>query len=88
MSIETAEQLTGMKRASHVTRLTLDALEASVRVGMTTAQLDAVAAAVFAKHGARSAPTLVYGFPGHVLRRQSTKSAARSTLKSGATASR
>ena len=56
-----------MKRAGGITRLTLDALEASVRVGRTTAELDAVAAAVFAKHGARSAPTLVYGFPGHVL---------------------
>ena len=56
-----------MKRAGAITRLTLDALEASVRAGTTTAELDAVAAAVFAKHGARSAPTLVYGFPGHVL---------------------
>jgi len=67
MSIETADQLNGMKRAGAITRLTLDALEASVRAGTTTADLDAVAAAVFAKHGARSAPTLVYGFPGHVL---------------------
>jgi methionyl aminopeptidase len=67
MSIETANELKGMKRAGRITRLTLDELEANVRVGMTTAELDAVAARVFAKHGARSAPTLVYGFPGHVL---------------------
>jgi methionyl aminopeptidase len=67
MSIETVNDLNGMKRAGHVTRLTLDALESKVRVGVTTAELDAVAAAVFAKHGARSAPTMVYGFPGHVL---------------------
>jgi methionyl aminopeptidase len=39
----------------------------AVRVGDPTAQLDAMAARVFAHHGARSAPTLVYGFPGHVL---------------------
>jgi methionyl aminopeptidase len=67
MSIETAADLEGMKRAGRVTRLTLDALEANVRIGITTAELDAVAAKVFAIYGARSAPTLVYGFPGHVL---------------------
>lgn len=67
MSIETAQDLNGMKRAGHVTRLTLDALETHVRVGVTTAELDAVAATVFSRYGARSAPTLVYGFPGHVL---------------------
>ena len=67
MSIETGNDLSGMKRAGRVTSLTLDALEARVRAGVTTAELDAVAAAVFAKHGARSAATLVYGFPGHVL---------------------
>jgi methionyl aminopeptidase len=67
MSIETAAELTGMKRAGHITRLALDELEANVRVGVTTAELDAIAGRLFAKHGARSAPTLVYGFPGHVL---------------------
>jgi methionyl aminopeptidase len=38
-----------------------------VRAGVTTADLDAVAAAVLARHGARSAPALVYGLPGTVL---------------------
>jgi methionyl aminopeptidase len=46
---------------------TLDALEESVRAGVSTAELDRVAAGVFAAHGARSAPALVYGFPGTVL---------------------
>jgi methionyl aminopeptidase len=67
MSIESASDLKGMKRAGQVTCLTLDALEAHVRVGVTTAELDAVAATIFSKYGSRSAPTLVYGFPGHVL---------------------
>ena len=44
MSIEPARDLNGMKRAGHITRLTLDALEAHVDVGVTTAELDAVAA--------------------------------------------
>ena len=48
-------------------RLTLDALEAQVRAGITTGELDAIAAAVFKRHRARSAPALVYKFPGTVL---------------------
>lgn len=67
MSIESARDFEGIREAARVTRLTLDALEARVRIGVTTAELDAVAADVFAHHGARSAPTLVYGFPGHAL---------------------
>ena len=46
---------------------TLEALAAAVRAGVTTAALDDVAARIFAKHGARSAPALVYGFPRTVL---------------------
>jgi methionyl aminopeptidase len=34
---------------------------------VTTGELDAVAARIFARHGARSAPAAVYGFPGTVL---------------------
>jgi len=56
-----------MRRAGHVTRLTLDAVERHVRPGVTTAELDAAAAAMFEQHGARSAPAMVYRFPGHVL---------------------
>jgi hypothetical protein len=48
-------------------RLTLDALERHARPGVRTGELDRVAAGVFAAHGARSAPSLVYGFPGTVL---------------------
>ena len=46
---------------------TLDALEQGVRAGVTTAELDGIAAALFRRRGARSAPALVYGFPGTVL---------------------
>jgi methionyl aminopeptidase len=56
-----------MRTVGGITRQTLDALERHVRVGVSTADLDAVAEAVFANHGARSAPALVYGFPGNVL---------------------
>jgi methionyl aminopeptidase len=67
MSIETPHDWKGLRRAGHVAHLALDALAAHVRPGITTAELDAVAARLFAKHGARSAPAMVYGFPGTVL---------------------
>jgi methionyl aminopeptidase len=67
MSIESLADLDGMRLAGRITRQTLDALEKHVRVGVSTADLDAIAAAVFANHGARSAPALVYGFPGNAL---------------------
>jgi methionyl aminopeptidase len=67
MSIETREDLDGLREAGRITRLTLDALERQVRAGITTADLNATAGSVFSTHGARSAPTLVYGFPGDAL---------------------
>jgi methionyl aminopeptidase len=67
MSIEGPADLEGMREAARITRATLDALAAAVRSGITTAELDAIAADVFRANGARSAPALVYGFPGHAL---------------------
>jgi len=67
MSIETKADWTGLREVGRVVRLTLDALAAAVRPGVTTAELDRIAAGVVARHGARSAPAMVYGFPGTVL---------------------
>jgi methionyl aminopeptidase len=67
MSIESSADWEGLRQVARVARLTLDALEAQVRPGVTTGELDATAAQVFAVHRARSAPALVYGFPGTVL---------------------
>ena len=67
MSIESQADWRGLRSAARVARLTLDALEACVKPGITTGELDQVAARVFAEHGARSAPAAVYGFPGTVL---------------------
>jgi len=67
MSIETTADWDGLRRVGQVVALTLDALEAAVEPGITTAELDRVAARVFATHGAASAPALTYGFPGTVL---------------------
>lgn len=67
MSIESPADWRGLREAGRITSLTLDALEAHVRAGVTTAELDAVATEVLAANGARSAPAMVYGFPGTVL---------------------
>ena len=67
MSIESESDWTGLREVGRITRLTLDVLEAHVRTGVTTGELDEIAAALVAQHGARSAPALVYNFPRTVL---------------------
>jgi len=67
MSIESTVDWDGLRQVAKVARVTLDVLAAQVRPGVTTGELDATAARLFAAHGARSAPALVYGFPGTVL---------------------
>jgi methionyl aminopeptidase len=64
MSIKTAEELAGMRAAGLVVRRTLEDMKRAVRPGVTTAEVDEVGAKVIRAHGARPAPTLVYGFPG------------------------
>ena len=67
MSIASAADWRGLRRAARVVREALDALERALAPGITTAELDRIAAGVLARHRARSAPTLVYGFPGSAL---------------------
>ena len=67
MSIQSATDWKGLRRAGRVARLTLDLLERHACPGITTGELDRLAADLFARHGARSAPALVYGFPGTTL---------------------
>ena len=67
MSIESTADWEGLRQVANVARLTLDVLAEQVQPGATTGELDATAAQLFADHGARSAPALVYGFPGTVL---------------------
>ncbi len=64
MSIDSAEELEGLRAAGRVVAQALAAMRAAVREGATTAELDAVALEVLQAHGARSAPRLVYDFPG------------------------
>jgi methionyl aminopeptidase len=64
MSINGPEELAGMRVAGAVVCLMLGAMKSEVRPGITTAELDEVGAGVMRQHGARSAPAMVYGFPG------------------------
>jgi methionyl aminopeptidase len=52
-----------MRRAGRIVAEALEAMRSAVVPGITTAALDAVGEAVLARHGARSAPRSVYGFP-------------------------
>ena len=64
MSIDHPNELKCLQAAGRVVAEALRAMAARVRPGVTTAELDAVAAGVFVRHGARSAPQLAYDFPG------------------------
>jgi len=64
MSIETAEQLTALRTAGQVVRRMLEAMKGYVRPGVTTREVDEVGAEIMRRDGAKSAPALVYGFPG------------------------
>jgi methionyl aminopeptidase len=66
MSIETEDELEGLRRAGHVVAVALRELRRRVQAGVSTGELDRVAGRVFARHGARSAPKLVYGAPCEV----------------------
>jgi methionyl aminopeptidase len=64
MSIKTPKELDGMKASGGIARLMLEAMKNAARSGVTTGELDDIGADVMRAHGARSAPALVYGFPG------------------------
>ncbi|MDR3762752.1 MAG: type I methionyl aminopeptidase [Acidobacteriota bacterium] len=65
MSIETPEDLEGMRQAGKVTRAVLEAMKAAAVAGISTAELDEVGAEVMCRCGAVSGPKKVYDFPGY-----------------------
>ena len=64
MSINGPEELARLRAAGLVVRRVLDAMKGQVRPGITTGELDTIGARVMQENGARSAPAMVYGFPG------------------------
>ncbi len=64
MSIQDEQELVSLKAVGRIVRMVLDAMKAEVRPGVTTRYLDEVGARVMQQNGARSAPSVVYQFPG------------------------
>src|SRR3954452_13143249 len=64
VSVRDQLELRAMQAVGRVVGDALRAMRRAVRAGVTTAELDAVAAGVFSCAGARSGPQLDYGFPG------------------------
>jgi methionyl aminopeptidase len=61
MSVDTPEQLEGLRRAGRVVAQTIGVVKAAVAPGVTTGELDQIAADYLAQQGARSGPILTYG---------------------------
>lgn len=64
MSINRPEELAAIKAAGAIVRLMLEAMRQAVLPGVSTAKLDEIGAGIMRQHGARSAPAMVYSFPG------------------------
>jgi methionyl aminopeptidase len=66
VSIDDPDELAALRAAGRVVAEAIREMARRVRPGVTTGDLDEVAAQVFARHGARSGPQLDYDFPGTV----------------------
>jgi methionyl aminopeptidase len=64
MTIRSDDELAALRAVGRIAAEALEAMRRSVRPGVTTAEIDAVARGVFERQGARSAPEMVYQFPG------------------------
>jgi methionyl aminopeptidase len=64
VSITDPKELEGLRAAGAIVRQMIEAMKRAVRPGVTTADLDEVGAGVMREHGAKSAPQMVYQFPG------------------------
>ncbi len=64
MSIESESDLYGMREASEAVAVTLKRMREYAKPGMSTYDLDHYGSSILKSFGARSAPKLVYKFPG------------------------
>jgi methionyl aminopeptidase len=64
MTVRSDGELAGLKTIGHLAAEARDLMSSSVRVGMTTSELDDIGANFLRQHGATSAPQSVYKFPG------------------------
>lgn len=64
MIVSTPEELEGLRRVGALVATTIDRMRDAVRPGVTTAELDLIAARTFHEFGALSGPMETYSFPG------------------------
>lgn len=64
MSIESEKDLKALREIGRICALALKEMKAHLTPGITTAELDALGSEILSHYGARSAPRLVYRFPG------------------------
>jgi methionyl aminopeptidase len=64
MCIESPQQLQQLMVIGKIVGECLQEMQAAVRAGMTTQELDTIGAAFLAKYSAKSAPQITYGYPG------------------------
>jgi methionyl aminopeptidase len=67
MSIKSRADLMALKEVGRIVRLALVEMANRLRVGISTGELADIGGKIMRENGARSAPKLVYGFPGEVL---------------------
>lgn len=65
MTIETQADIAALQRIGSIVSSVLHKMLDSIEPGMTTEELDGIGERMLTQHGARSAPQLAYGFPGH-----------------------
>jgi methionyl aminopeptidase len=63
MTIETDQDLNGLKRIGRIVALTVREMQRQLKPGITTADLNDIGARFLEQHGARPAPGLTYDFP-------------------------
>ena len=64
MTVDTEAEMAALRKAGQVVALTLQAMVEAAKPGISTLELDQIGAAMLAKHGAKSAPRVMYNFPG------------------------
>lgn len=64
MTIQSQHDIEALRRIGAIVSSVLRSMLDSVEAGMTTAELDDIGRQLLARHGARSAPQVMYDFPG------------------------
>ena len=64
MTADSEEDIEGLKAIGHICAETLQKMMAAARAGMTTRELDEIGRRLLDEAGARSAPEVVYHYPG------------------------